>query len=169
MYSYHCVGAESMRFVPRLIKPFILSSKGDRVVTVHNRITGMTVDTLSQYDYSIPRQSQNPKTPIIYFAKHVPTAEHDNARTILAFMQEHLPHHQTKFWMKEHPSGMVVVGTDEYARDDQLDAKSLKLVVGDTLLTRIWYDEKDVSVLTEKGNFAYDYLLAINDPHTMTD
>lgn len=161
-----------MRFVPRLIKPFILSPPGCRATTARNRVTGMTVNTLSQYDYSLLRQSQNPKTPIIYFSKHMPTAEHDNARTIVEFMQENLPHHQTKFWMKQHPRGMVVVGTDEYAQDDDMGKLSngrTKLVVGDNLLTRIWYDEKDVAVLMERGNFAYDYLLAINDPHTITD
>ena len=161
-----------MRFVPRLINPFVLSPTGCRVATARNRVTGMTVNTLSQYDYSPLRQSQNPKTPIIYFSKHMPTAEHDNARTIEAFMQENLPNHQTKFWMKEHPRGMVVVGTDEYAQDDDVGKLSngrTKLVVGDNLLTRIWYDEKDVAVLMERGNFAYDYLLAINDPHTITD
>lgn len=164
-----------MRFVPRLIKPFILTSQRSRGATARNNVTGMTVNTLNQYDYSILRQSQNPKTPIIYFSEHMPTAEHDNARTVTEFMKERLPHHQTKFWMKEHPYGLVVIGTDEYARDDEMDklgnssAGRTSLVVENNLLTRIWYDEKDVSVLMEKGNFAYDYLLAINDPHTFTE
>lgn len=158
-----------MRFVPKLIKPFFLSSNWTHASTVRNNVTEMTLNTLSQYDYSLQRQSQNPKTPIIYFSRHMPTAEHDNARTVAAFMTEHLPHHHTKFWMKEHPHGMVVVGTDKYAPDDQLDDRTRKLVVDDNLLTRIWYDEKDVSVLMERGNFAYDYLLAINDPHTFTE
>lgn len=157
----------AMRYVPKLINPFKISTR--KGAMTHNQITDRVIHTLDQYDYSQERQSQSPKTPIIYFMSYQPTYEHDNAHTITSFMKIYLPDHRTQFWLKRHPEWMIVVDTDKYIHEDQVDNKKAHQIKENLLLTRIWYNENDVRVLMEKGNFAYDYLVAINNKHNIND
>ena len=144
------------RFIPRSITKF----KPTKYFAFNNEFIKQTQESLDSYDYHLKEQH----TPIIYFRKSFQDIETNNHYIIKNKLNDVLPKHKINFWKKEYSPEYVVIGGNKclpipnrYSVYDE--------VKSDYLITRIWYNNKDIDVLMERGNFFYNYLIEINQSH----